>query len=193
MADSPPAGDETRFTVGYRRSALAPPGVLALILPLATAYAGFLALGVGAVLAAVAFTVFGLVTLVLVPLYLRAVVRALRGAPLLTFDADGVTLHSARVTLPWSNVAQIRIDHTPGRADMIVFVPEDPDRAVEGLRGLPRRFARDGIRRVGGPIFVRAAQLASPVEEILAAVRRSTSAPVRHHRTLGRTPARLPR
>ena len=184
---------ERRFAVGYRWAALAPPGAFVALLPLVTAYAGFLALGAGVVIAAVVFTVFGLVTLGLVPLYLRAVVRALRGAPLLTFSDGGVTLHSARVTLPWPNLAQIRIDHTPGRSDLMVFVPLDQERALEGLRGLPRRFARDGIRQVGGPIFVRTAQLARPVEEILAAARDRTSAPVRHHRTLGRTPARLSR
>jgi hypothetical protein len=190
VADS--AGDG-RFVVGYRWAALASSGVPVVLLPLAGASAGVLTLHGGVVLASVAFTGFGLVTLALVPLYLRAVVRALRGASLLTFDADGVTLHSARVTLPWSNLAQIRVDHTPGHSDLIVFVPLDPERVLEELRGLPRRFARDGIRRVGGPIFIRTAQLARPAEEILAAARRSSSAPVRHHRTLGRTPARLPR
>jgi hypothetical protein len=190
MGDSP---DDGRFAVGYRRAALVPSGVFVVALPLATAYAGFLALNSGVVIAAAAFTVFGLVTLALVPLYLRAVVRAMRGAPLLTFSPDGVTLHSARVTLPWSNLAQIRIDHTPGHADLIVFVPLEQERVLEGLRGLPRKFARDGIRRVGGPIFVRTTQLARPVEEILAAARESTPAPVRHHRKLGRTPVKMPR
>jgi hypothetical protein len=190
VADS--AGDG-RFAVGYRWAALAPSGVFAVLLPLATGYTAFLTLHAGVVVAAVAFTVFGLVTLALVPLYLRAVVRALRGAPLLTFSDGGVTLHSARVTLPWSNLAQIRIDHAPGRSDLIVFVPLDQERVLSELRGLPRRFARDGVRRVGGPIFVRTAQLARPAEEILAAARHSSTAPVRHHRTLGRTPARLSR
>jgi hypothetical protein len=36
-------------------------------------------------------------------------------APLLTLDRDGVTLHSARIRLPWSNVAEIRIGHTAAR------------------------------------------------------------------------------
>lgn len=181
------------FVVGYRWSALASAGGFAVLLPLATASAAFLTLHAGVVVAAVAFTGFGLVTLAFVPLYLRAVVRALRGAPLLTFSDDGVTLHSAWVTLPWSNLAQIRIDHAPGRSDLIVFVPLDQERVLEGLRGLPRKFARDGISRVGGPIFVRTAQLDRPVEEVLAAARHSSSVPVRHHRTLGRAPARLPR
>jgi hypothetical protein len=181
------------FVVGYRWASVASSGVVVALLPLASASVAFMTLHAGVTVAAVAFTGFGLVTLALVPLYLRAVVRALRGAPLLTFSDDGVTLHSAWVTLPWSNLAQIRIDHTPGRSDLIVFVPLDQERVLEGLRGLPRKFARDGIRRVGGPIFVRPTQLARPVEEILAAARHASSAPVRHHRTLGRAPARLPR
>lgn len=189
MGDSP--GGRSAF--GYRRAALVPVGIPAVLLPLVTAYAGYLALGAGVVIAAVVFTVWGLVTLAFVPLYVRAVVRALRGAPLLTFSDGGVTLHSARVTLPWSNLAQIRIDHAPGRSDLMVFVPLDQERVLEGLRGRPRWFARDGVRRVGGPIFVRTTQLASPVEEILTAARDRTSAPVRHHRTLGQAPAKLPR
>jgi hypothetical protein len=179
--------DDGMLAVGYRRSALAPLGVLAAILALGTAYTGFLALGTGFGLATAAFTVLALLTLVFVPLFLRAVVRALRGAPLLTLDGDGVTLHSARVTLPWSNVAEIRIVHKPGHADLLVFVPADENRAVEALSGLPRRFAADGIRRVGGPIFVRVPQLAAPIEDVLSAAHRLTTAPVRHNHALART------
>lgn len=178
--------DDGALAVGYRRSALAPLGVLTAILALATTYTGFLALGGGAGLATAAFTVCALLTLVFVPLFLRAVVRALRGAPLLTLDGDGVTLHSARVTLPWSNVAELRIDHKPDHADLLVFVPVDEDRAVEALHGLPRRFAADGIGRVGGPIFVRVPQLAAPIEDVLAAAHRLSTASVRHNHALAR-------
>jgi hypothetical protein len=176
----PRTTDDGMLAVGYRRSALTPLGVLTAILALATAYTGFVALGTGFGLATAAFTVCALLTLVFVPLFLRAVVRALRGAPLLTLDGGGVTLHSARVTLPWSNVAEIRIVHKPDHADLLVFVPVDETRAVEALNGLPRRFAADGIRRVGGPIFVRVPQLADPIEDVLAAAHRLTTAPVRH-------------
>jgi hypothetical protein len=181
-----PTGDGT-LAVGYRRSALVPLGVLAAVLALATAYTGFLALGGGVGLPAASFIVCALLTLFFVPLFLRAVVRALRGAPLLTLDGDGVTLHSARVTLPWPNVAEIRIDHKPAHADLLVFVPVDEDRAVEALRGLPRRFAADGVRRVGGPIFIRVPQLAVPIEDVLAAAHRLSTAPVRHNHVLART------
>lgn len=184
--DPRPAGDGA-LAVGYRRSALTPLGVFAAILAFGTACTGFLALGDGFGLTTAGFAVCALLTLVFVPLFLRAVVRALRGAPLLTLDAAGVTLHSARVTLPWSNVAQIRIDHEPGHADLLVFVPVDEDRAVEALHGLARRFAADGIRRVGGPIFIRVPQLAEPIEDVLTAARRLSTAPVRHNHTLSRT------
>ena len=181
----------TAFTVGYRRSSVLGLGVpLCVVLLAGTVYTGFLARGLSMLPAVVAFAGCVLASLVLVPLYLRAVVRALSGAPLLTLDGEGVTLHSARVRLPWSNVAAIRIDHSSGRrrsSDTIVFVPVDEVRAVEELRGLPRRFARDGIQRLGGPIFVRVTHLGRPLDEILAAVRRSTPAPIRHHH-LGGTP-----
>lgn len=156
------------LTVGYRPAAVARAGVPAVVLPLAAAYAVYAAPGPW--LTAAGFAVFAFVTAVFVPLSGRAAVRALRGAPLLTLDAEGVTLHSARVTLPWSNVAEARIEHRPGRPALLVFVAADERRAVAALRGLPRRFASSGIRRVGGPVFVRADQLARPVEDVLAAV-----------------------
>ena len=57
--------------------------------------------------------------------------------------------------------------------------------------GFAARFTNAGAhvwsQRFGGPIFVRARDLASPAEEILAAARRSTPAPVRHHHALGRS------
>jgi hypothetical protein len=165
--------------------------VLAAILALATACTGLPTLGAGFGLATAAFTVCALLTVVFAMLFLRAVVRALRGAPLLTLDRDGVTLHSARVTLPWPNVAEIQIDHKPGHADLLVFVPVDEDRAVEALQGLARRFARDGVRRVGGPIFVRVPQLARPIEDVLSAAHRLSAAPVRHRHALGRDSARI--
>jgi hypothetical protein len=56
-----------------------------------------------------------------------------------------------------------------------------------------RRFARDGMRRLGGPIFVRVVQLASPIEEVLAAARRWSAVPVRHHHSLGRNPVKISR
>jgi hypothetical protein len=195
MANDRPTDDGV-LAVRYRASSMVGVGFFALLLLLATAYSGFLAFGIGAAFLFVPFIAFGLVTLLIVPRYLRAAARAFRGAPFLTLDREGVTLHSARIALPWSNVAEIRIDHTAGRgsrSDTLVFVPVDERAAVAALRGLPRWFARDGIKRFGGPIFVRAGHLASPVEEILSAARRSTSAPVRHHHALNRKPSKMSR
>lgn len=180
----PRPADAGALAVGYRRSALAPSGLFAALLALATVCTGSIALGDGLWLATAAFAVCALVTLFFAAFVLRALVRALRGAPLLTLDAEGVTLHSARVTLPWPNVAEIRIDHTPKNADLLVFVPVDGDRAVEALHGMARRFAADGVRRVGGPIFVRVPQLDAPIEDVLAAARRLNAVPVRHHHAL---------
>ncbi|GAA4623006.1 hypothetical protein GCM10023196_017460 [Actinoallomurus vinaceus] len=122
----------------------------------------------------------------------RAAWRATRGRPLLTLDSEQVVLHSARVALPWSNVAEIRIvNRSPDgqTAKLIVFVPVDADRAVAGLRGMSRRFARSGMKHVGGPIFVRPEDMTSPFGEFLNAVRALTTVPVRpaiDPRTAGR-------
>ncbi|MGH3377483.1 MAG: hypothetical protein ACRDP6_22355 [Actinoallomurus sp.] len=188
MTNDRPAGV---LAVGYRASSMIVLGLLSVFILLVTAYVGFLAFGIGALFLFVAFVAFALVTLLIVPRYLRALARVLRGAPLLTLDHDGVTFHSAPIAMPWSNIAEIRIDHTAGRgarSDTLVFVPVDERAALKSLRGLPRWFARDGIKRVGGPIFMRVGVLACPIEEILAAVQRLTSAPVRHQHALGRRP-----
>jgi hypothetical protein len=172
------------LSVGYRKSALAKAAVPGLLVLAAAGYAVHLALGQGPVTAVpvVACLVFAVV--VFVPLFVRAVVRALLGAPLLTIDDDGVTLHSARVVLPWSNVAEVRVEQRPGGAPRLVFVPADPQRVVSAHRGLARTFARSGTARVGGPVFVRADQLALPLEDVLAAVRRSAPVPVRRREVL---------
>ncbi|WP_329257661.1 hypothetical protein OG417_19225 [Actinoallomurus sp. NBC_01490] len=160
-----------------------------LLLPVAVGYAAYTVRGDGRPVFTFVFFCFLFVAFVFVPRFLRTVVRALSGAPLLTINEDGVTLHSARVGLPWSNVAEVRVERRPGRAELLVFVPVDAQRVAAAHRGTSRRFVRSGIPRVGGPIFVRADQLTLPLEEVLAAVRRSTSAPVRHREMLRNGPA----
>ena len=116
----------------------------------------------------------------------RAFWRAARGRPLLTLDAHGVRLHSARVTLPWTNVAELRVVTAPPDVRTVVFVPLDAGAALDGLRGMPRWFAKDGIARHGGPVFVRADAMAISLDDLLAAIRDHTGAPIRHrHATHG--------
>ncbi|GAA4518456.1 hypothetical protein GCM10023191_092600 [Actinoallomurus oryzae] len=177
------------LAVGYRWAAVGKAGILAVLLPLAAGYAAYTALDDGPLISALFLVVFGFVALVFLPLFARAVLRAARGAPLLTIDEHGVTLHSARVGLPWSNLAEVRVERRPGRAALLVFVPVDAEQVVTAHRGTPRWFARSGTPRVGGPVFVRADQLALPLDEVLAAVRRRTSAPVRHREMLRNGPA----
>jgi hypothetical protein len=179
---------DSALTVGYRWAAVAKAGLPAVLLPSAAAYAAYTVLDDGPLISGLLLVVFLFVTLVFLPLFLRAVVRASLGAPLLTIDGGGVTLHSARVGLPWSNVAEIRVERRPGRAALLVFVPVDAERVVTAHRGTPRWFALSAIPRVGGPVYVRADQLALPLEDILAAVRRSTSVPVRHRAMLRNGP-----
>jgi hypothetical protein len=172
------------LSVGYRGAAVAKAAVPCLLLPCAAAYAVHLAWGQRPLFAVPVSLAFVFVVVVFVPLFARSVVRALRGAPLLTIGPQGVTLHSARVRLPWSNLAELRVEHRPGRAEQLVFVPVDPAQVASAHRGTPRMFARSGSSRVGGPIFVRADQIAVPLEEVLAAVRRWTPVPVRHRGVL---------
>ena len=170
--------------IGYAWPGMRESVALSAIGLLLTGYVGLRAVGGGSVdpVFAVLSVVFGLSTALLAGYVARAVWRAKRRRPLLTLDSEGVVLHSARVSLPWSNIAEVRIlNRSPdGRtAKLIVFAPVDAGRAVAGLRGMPRRFARDGIERVGGPIFARPHDMAMPLDQVLAAVRRLTTVPIR--------------
>jgi hypothetical protein len=116
----------------------------------------------------------------------RAYWRSARGRPLLTLDDDGVTLHSARVTLPWANVAEVKIVTAPAGVRTVIFVARDDDAVLDALRGPARQFAKDGIARVGGPVFARAHDLAMPLEELLSAVHRFTGVPINQRYTTPR-------
>lgn len=93
----------------------------------------------------------------------RAVWRRARGRPLLTLDEHGVTLHSARVTLPWADVAEVRIVAAPVDVLTVVFVPYDPE--------------------AGGPVHVRVHDLAVEFEDLLTAIHRFTDAPINQRYT----------
>lgn len=117
----------------------------------------------------------------------RAVVRAMTGRPLLSLDADGVLLHSVRLRVAWSDVAQIRLVQTrPGsRTMMLVFVPHDPGRVAAGRGPWARLFARDYTRRLGSPIVAPVDDVAAEVDEMLRVARHYTDAPVRRQYSVG--------
>lgn len=114
----------------------------------------------------------------------RAVWRAVRNRPLLTLDAFGVTLNSARVSVRWCDVAEVRVVTAPGDVRTVVFVAADEDLVLGRLQGLPYWFAKNGIDRVGGPVYVRAHDLAIDLEELLAAVHRFTAVPIKQRYTV---------
>ncbi len=176
------------LTVGYKASALRSALLLSVVMAAAIAYAAYLTFGEGGggapLLPAALLVVVALASAVIVPLSLRAGWRFVLRRPLLTLDATGVTLHSARVSLPWSGLSEIRISQRGPLPDLLVFVAADPERALASLRGLPRWFARDGIRKVGGPVFVRVQDLSCPLDDVLAAARRYTDAPVNRRTVL---------
>lgn len=187
--------------IGYAHSALKDVGVICLLVVAGAGWSGYRTFGAGGFRVGYLPVVFvsGVAAMFLVPLTARAIWRASRGRPLLTLTASGVVLHSAGVRLPWSNVAEIQIIHRVGRhrrTDIVVFVPVDPGMALHGLRGRARWFARDAVRRVGGPILVRVGSMRSPLPEVLNTIRALTSAPIRHkdlrggRSTVGRTAAR---
>ncbi|MEV0407190.1 hypothetical protein [Actinoallomurus sp. NPDC050550] len=170
--------------IGYAWPGLREIVAFPLIGLFATVFLGFMATNKGIVnpVTVVLCVICGMGTAWLGGGVARAMWRAARRRPLLTLDSERVVLHSARVALPWSNVAEVRIvNRAPDRrtAKLIVFVPVDADRVVAGLRGMPRQFARSGIKRLGGPIFVRPEDMAMPFDEVLAAVRRLTAVPIR--------------
>jgi len=127
--------------------------------------------------------VSGLLFVVLAVVTGRAVWRAVRNRPLLTLDGSGVTLHSARVSLRWIDVAEVRVVTRPDGVRTVVFVAEDADLALGRLQGLAFWFAVNGIDRVGGPVFVRAHDLAIELEPLLTAVHRYAAVPIKQRYT----------
>lgn len=166
--------------VGYRRGSASLWQAL-LVCVLLGALAGLLieAALVGSLVAALGATFCGLIFVFFAVMTGRALWRKVRGRPLLTLDAHGVTLNSARVTVRWCDIAEVRVVTAPGGVRTVVFVAADDDLVLGLLQGLPYWFARDGINRVGGPIFVRAHDLAIDLEELLAAVHRFTTVPIK--------------
>ncbi|MCO6003805.1 hypothetical protein NE236_02325 [Actinoallomurus purpureus] len=185
MPGTPETGSRPAVVeIGYAWRGLRDSAAFALIAIFVTTFLAFRAKDEGRIepVAVVLCVVCGVGTVWLGGFVARAVWRTVRRLPLLTLGSERVVLHSARVALPWSDIAEVRIvSRSPDdrTAKIIVFVPVDADRVLAGLRGMPRRFARSGIKRVGGPIFVRPHDLAMPFAEVLAAVRRVTAVPVR--------------
>lgn len=172
--------------VGYRRgsASLWRAGLLCALVGTVTAMLIAYAVGGNAV-ASYGAAVCGLTFVFLAAMTGRAVWRMVRNRPLLTLDAGGVTLHSARVSLRWLDVAEVRVVTRPDGVRTVVFVAEDPDLALGRLQGLAFWFAKDGIERVGGPVFVRARDLAIDLEELLTAIHRFTAAPIKQRYVAG--------
>ncbi|GAB3973945.1 hypothetical protein GCM10029978_054360 [Actinoallomurus acanthiterrae] len=176
--------DPAVVEIGYAWPGLREVVAFPLIGLFLTAFLGLRVANAGSVnlVAAVACVLCGAWTAWLGGGVARAMWRAARRRPLLTLDSERVVLHSARVVLQWSNVAELRIvNRSPdGRtAKLMVFVPIDADQVIAGLSGMPRRFARSGMKHLGGPIFVRPQDMALPFDEVLATVRTLTTVPVR--------------
>lgn len=170
--------------VGYRRgsASLWRAGLLCALVGTVTAMLIAYAVGGNAV-APYGAAVCGLIFVFLAAMTGRAGWRAVRNRPLLTLDAGGVILHSARVTLRWLDVAEIRVVTRPDGVRTVVFVAEDPDLALGRLQGLAFWFAKDGIDRLGGPIFVRAHDLAIELEQLLTEIHRFTAVPIKQRYT----------
>ena len=170
------------MTIGYTARALVHALMMAVLMPVAVAQDAFLAFGDidgdgVAIIPALLLLILVPLAAVSVPMYARAVWRGLLRRPLLTLDDDGVTLHSAWVSLPWPYVAEIWIARMIRRGrqdDLLVFVAAEPPKA----RGLPGWFARDATRRFGGPVYLRVKDLTRPLDDVLAEARRRTTAPV---------------
>ncbi len=173
------------LSIGYKAATFKQAAIFCMILLVAAAACGYFVMtDLYRPLFVPVFLLNVSATALIVFLCLRAAWRAFRGFPLLTLDAERVTLHSARVYLGWSDVAEIRITRIirKGRVhDMIVFVPVDAHRAMAGPRGLRRQFAREGIKHFGSPVYLRVADLTLPLGDVVAAAQRLTAAPVRHH------------
>jgi hypothetical protein len=89
--------------------------------------------------------------------------RSMRG---LTLAADGITWHKHELFLPWSNVADMRLD---ARNDLrLVVGVVEPDLVLEGVPRFGGFEVRSNLKRFGGPIALKADRLAAPSAQIMA-------------------------
>lgn len=177
-----PSAPRSPVHVGYHggSASLRQSALVCLLFAVATAVVATVGRGDGmayvAVVPAAVFLLFAVLTV-------RAYARRARGRPLLTLDDHGVTLHSARVTLPWDDLREVRILTAPLDVRTVVFVARDEAATLAGLHGLPHQFAKSGMAHVGGPVYVRAHDLAIPLEDLLTAIHGFTGAPINQRYT----------
>jgi len=121
-----------------------------------------------------------------------AAIRVLRWGlrrPILTLDADGVHMPRYRYTLPWPELAEVRLVRLRasrrGRrppATIIAFVAADPQAAVRALRanGAGRRCEKS-CRLYGTPLTLVDRLTDQPADRITAAATAWAPVPVRQY------------
>ena len=127
----------------------------------------------------------------LIALALLAAIRVLRWGlrrPILRLDAGGVHMPRYRYTLPWPEMAEVRLiplrAFRRGRqpATIIAFVPADPQAAVRALRanGAGRRLEKS-CRLYGTPLTLVDRMMDQPADRITAAATAWAPVPVRQY------------
>jgi hypothetical protein len=148
----------------------------ALLMPIATADRLFLGF-CSAML--IAFVVMGA----------AQVLRWGLGRPILTLDAEGVHMPRYSYTLPWADLAEVRL--IPVRnasrrrrqpAAIVAFMPADPEATVRELRakGGPRRFEKS-CRLYGTPLTIADRLMDQTADQITAAASALAPVPVRRY------------
>jgi hypothetical protein len=139
-----------------------------------------------------ALVLFESLTVVMIVLAVMLAVRVLRwgppGRPVLQLDASGLHLPRYRYTLPWAQLAEIRliplhIRRRHGQPTVIVsFLPADPGAALRDLRskGAGRRLEKTS-RLYGTPLSFADQLMDQTAEQIAAAATRFAAVPVRRY------------
>ena len=109
--------------------------------------------------------------------------------PILALDADGVHMPRYGYTLPWAELAEVRLIplRAPGlrrrRPIMIVaFVPADPEAALRGLRAKAGSSRFEKSRRLyGTPLTIPDWMMDQAADQIAAAASAFAAVPVRRY------------
>jgi hypothetical protein len=125
----------------------------------------------------------------LVPILVRLVYRLVRRVrpwePPVVLDAAGITLPALGVRVAWPEIAEIRVSPVRGggtrtaRRRVAAFVVNDAEAVVSRFQPFARKAARRSLEAYGTPIAVPDLLLERSAEDIVAAARAFTSAPVR--------------
>jgi hypothetical protein len=106
-------------------------------------------------------------------------------APVMRLDAAGLHIRAWDLRVPWDEVTEIRVTPVRGATArnaekrVVAFMVTDPEALAGRISGAPARAARRSVQAYGTPLSISDLLMDSGAEDVVAAARTHTTAPVR--------------